>query len=763
MTIFHNLGLPRIGADRELKKAVEAYWKGDLSQDKLQETGAMLRKRHWDAQKQSGSEWVTVGDFAWYDHILEWSCTLGVVPSRYTDQIPQPFDLDLLFAMARGRQNDKESVPACEMTKWYDTNYHYIVPELKDNQEFKISRTFLFDQVKEAQDAGHKVKVVLPGPVTYLALSKGDNFGAGTEDEAKLQLLPKLLEAYKQVLGKLKEQGVEWVQLDEVYALLDISDKWAAAFNDAYKQLQGVGPKILFTTYFESPEANQQLLKSLPVDGLHIDLTRGFENVEQFASDWDSSKVLSLGVISGRNIWRADLEAIAQKIQPVVDKLGENAWIAPSCSLLHVPYDLDLEEKLDSEIKQTMAFALQKLHELSILAKKLDGKLEGADEKFWNEQQEALKARKSSTRIHNDAVAKRLKESESIQLHRPKFAERVESQHKNLNLPLYPTTTIGSFPQTKEIRVLRRDWKKGQVSDQDYEQGMKEEIQRVIKEQEALDIDVLVHGEPERNDMVEYFGELLDGYAFTQHGWVQSFGSRCVKPPVIYGDVSRKGPMTVEWAKYAQSLSERPVKGMLTGPVTMLQWSFVRDDQPRSETCRQISLALRDEIIDLEAAGIKVIQIDEPAFREGLPLRRANWDAYLKWAVECFLLCTSGVRDETQIHTHMCYSEFNDIIKSIADMDADVITIETSRSNMELLEAFENFEYPNEIGPGVYDIHSPNIPDFDWMVDLINKAAERIDAKRLWVNPDCGLKTRGWEETRASLEVMVKAAKQLRG
>ncbi|WP_028358198.1 5-methyltetrahydropteroyltriglutamate--homocysteine S-methyltransferase [Brackiella oedipodis] len=762
MAIAHNLGLPRIGADRELKKALESYWKGESSKDALLQVGKELRQRHWKAQNDNGSQWVTVGDFAWYDHILEWSCTIGVVPHRYTQEIPQPFDLDLLFAMARGRQNEQESVPACEMTKWYDTNYHYIVPELKKDQTFKLSRTFLFDQVKEAQGQGYQVKVVLPGPVTYLALSKGEDFGAGTEFNGKLDFLPNLLAVYKEVLSKLKELNVEWVQLDEAFALLDINDTWQQAFKDVYAELKGVGPKILVATYFESPEPNQDLLKALPVDGLHIDLTRGETDLVKFVSDWDLTKVLSLGVIDGRNIWRADLDKITKEVSTIAQNFGDNLWLAPSCSLLHVPYDVEPETKLHEEVKQSLAFTIQKLQELNVLAHAVNNDLSAQDKEFLERQNKALETRRTSAHINNQAVKDRVKKAESIELHRPAFADRVAAQHDNLNLPLYPTTTIGSFPQTKEIRQLRSAWKKGNVSDADYENGMKKEIELVIREQENLGLDVLVHGEPERNDMVEYFGELLNGFAFTQNGWVQSYGSRCVKPPIIFGDVSRSAPMTVEWAKFAQSLSDKPVKGMLTGPVTMLQWSFVRDDQPRSETCRQLALVLRDEILDLEAAGIKVIQIDEPAIREGLPLRREKWDEYLKWAVDAFLLSTSGVRDETQIHTHMCYSEFNDIIKAIADMDADVITIETSRSNMELLQAFEDFKYPNEIGPGVYDIHSPNVPDLDWMVNLIRQAAKHIDKKQLWVNPDCGLKTRGWPETKASLDIMVKAAKQLR-
>ncbi|MDO5666511.1 MAG: 5-methyltetrahydropteroyltriglutamate--homocysteine S-methyltransferase [Alcaligenaceae bacterium] len=769
MSNIHNLGLPRIGADRELKKALESFWAGNSSEESLLETGKQLRERHWQAQK--AENFVCVGDFAWYDHILEWSCTLGVIPKRFQGlEKNKTIGLRTLFAMARGIQGDDFQAPACEMTKWFDTNYHYIVPELEENQMFSLSRDFFFEQIKEAQALGHKVKPIIPGPITYLALSKGEGLTAGTDSDDKLVLLPALVVAYVEVFAKLKELGIEWVQIDEPVATLNLEPSWQEALLDSHKILAEQGLKTLVATYFESPEPNKAFLLEFATQGphgLHIDLTRGELDLDGFVRAWPKDKVLSLGVISGREIWRTDLEKVLERISPSAHLLGDNLWLAPSSSLLHVPYDVNLEQKLNKDVKQHLSFALQKIDELQLLASKLESvqlgqALSVKQQAVWEQQAATIENRRQSTQIHNPAVQQRLKEVDKIKLKRPTYEIRAEAQRKRLNLPAFPTTTIGSFPQTAEIRQLRREWKQGKSSDRAYEEGIKEQIKDAIQRQEKLGIDVLVHGEAERNDMVEYFGELLGGFAFTEHGWVQSYGSRCVKPPIIYGDVSRLMPMTVSWSQYAQSLSDKYVKGMLTGPVTLLEWSFVRDDQPRAETCRQLALALRDEILDLEKAGIKIIQIDEPAIREGLPLRKENWEQYLRWAVDCFLLATSGVANDTQIHTHMCYSEFNDIIESIAELDADVITIETSRSNMDLLDAFEAFHYPNDIGPGVYDIHSPNIPEKDWMVQLLEKASQKIPAERIWVNPDCGLKTRHWPEVEAALELMVAAAKELR-
>ncbi|ALM83690.1 5-methyltetrahydropteroyltriglutamate--homocysteine S-methyltransferase [Bordetella sp. N] len=762
MTIIHNLGFPRIGAQRELKRAVEAYWAGKSTQEELESTGRELRARHWKLQAAAGLAFVPVGDFAWYDHILEWTTLLGAVPARFAQNDDQPVTLDTLFRMGRGRAPTGAPAAACEMTKWFDTNYHYIVPELTPKQTFRVARTALFDQVREAQSLGHAAKVVIPGPLTWLWLGKGDAFGAGAGDAGKLALLDALLPVYADVLERLAELSVEWVQIDEPILALDLPDAWRAAYGRVYAELAKAPVKLLLATYFDGVQDNLPTVAALPVAGLHVDLVRAPEQLAAVAGVLRADQVLSAGVINGRNIWRTNLDAALQTLAPVRERLGERLWLAPSCSLLHVPVDLAFETELDAELKSWLSFAVQKLDELSVLGRALDGNNDTAVREKLAGQRAALQARAASPRIHNPAVGERLAASATVKLEREAFSDRIARQQAELKLPAYPTTTIGSFPQTPEIRALRRDWKAGALGDSAYETAIRKEIETVIRFQEKVGLDVLVHGEPERNDMVEYFGELLAGFAFTRNGWVQSYGSRCVKPPVIFGDVARPAPMTVAWSAYAQSLTDKPVKGMLTGPVTILQWSFVRDDQPRAQTCRQLALALRDEVVDLEQAGIRVIQIDEPAIREGLPLRRADWGAYLDWAVDCFRLSTSGVRADTQIHTHMCYSEFNDIIESIGAMDADVITIETSRSNMELLKAFEDYRYPNDIGPGVYDIHSPNVPEVAWMVDLMRKAAARLPKERLWVNPDCGLKTRAWPETEAALLSMVDAARKLR-
>lgn len=761
MTIIHNLGFPRMGAQRELKRSLEAYWVGQLSQEALLETGKALRAHHWALQSKAGLDTVPVGDFAWYDQILEWSTLLGVVPARFAQADHAPVSLDTLFRMARGRAPSGTPAAACEMTKWFDTNYHYIVPEFTPGQTFRIARECLFEQIEEAKALGHKVKPVIPGPLSWLWLGKGDAY-TGLADPGKLALLDALLPVYEQVLARFKDQGVEWVQIDEPILVLDLPQEWQDAFRRVYQSLNQAGLNVLLATYFDDLRENVAVLKDLPLAGVHIDAVRAPDALHAVKAVLGPDQVLSAGVISGRNIWRTDLEKVVQTLQPLKAALGERLWIAPSCSLLHIPVDVQSETGLDAELKSWLSFAVQKLDELALLQGLLDGTLDEAGKQAVQAQALALKTRRESRRTHNPSVQAQMAGIDQVQRQRAPFAQRVQAQRNKLKLPAYPTTTIGSFPQTTEIRSARRDWRGGSLSDAAYEKAMQAEIEQVIRFQERIGLDVLVHGEAERNDMVEYFGELLGGFAFTQNGWVQSYGSRCVKPPIIFGDVLRVAPMSVAWSSYAQSLTERPVKGMLTGPVTMLQWSFVRDDQPRADTCRQLALALRDEVSDLEQAGIRVIQLDEPAFREGLPLRQGDWQAYLDWAVDCFRLSTSAVSEETQIHTHMCYSEFNDIMQSIADMDADVITIETSRSNMLLLDAFEHFEYPNDIGPGVYDIHSPNVPDKDWMVRLMGEAAKRLPADRLWVNPDCGLKTRGWAETEASLLAMVDAARTLR-
>ncbi len=756
MSKTHNLGFPRIGARRELKQAVEAYWRGDIDQTQLEQTGRELRQRHWQLQADAGLDLIPVGDFSWYDHVLDLSAMLGAVPPRF-NWSSDTVDLDTTFRMARGRAPSGEPTTACEMTKWFDTNYHYLVPEFHADQSFSLSSSKLFDETAEAQALGHQVKPVILGPLSYLWLGKAK----GAEFD-KLELLDSLLPIYGEILQRLKAQGVEWVQIDEPILVLDLPQEWKSAFESAYNRLQTGGLNILLATYFGALGNNLTTACRLPVAGLHIDAVRTPDQISAVIDHLPAYKVLSIGIVDGRNIWRTNLDNALATLENAGQRLGDRLWIAPSCSLLHVPVDLEQEDQLDDKLKSWLAFATQKLDEITTLQQALSGKNDAVAGKLAAARA-ALDARSRSSRIHSPEVKRRIDgiTEEMARRTRP-YVKRAPLQRSWLKLPLFPTTTIGSFPQTAEIRHTRKAFKQGEIEEQEYISRMQQEIALVVEKQEQLGLDVLVHGEPERNDMVEYFGELLEGFAFTRFGWVQSYGSRCVKPPIIFGDVSRPRPMTVEWIRYAQSCTDKPMKGMLTGPVTILNWSFVRDDQPRSTTCTQIALAIRDEVQDLEQAGIKVFQIDEAALREGLPLRKGEWQHYLDWTVHAFRITASGVADDTQIHTHMCYSEFNDIIKSIAAMDADVITIETSRSDMELLDVFEDFEYPNEIGPGVYDIHSPNVPTVEEIVDLMTKASQRIPAERLWVNPDCGLKTRGWPEVETALARMVEAARILR-
>ncbi len=753
MALTHNLGFPRIGARRELKQALESYWRGESNVEQLQSTAAELRKRHWMLQKDIGIDLIPVGDFALYDQMLNMTALLGAIPARFNDGQDE-VGLDLYFAMARGTENQ----PAMEMTKWFDTNYHYIVPEFNESTKFHIASSQLFKEVSEAKMLGIVPKVVLIGPLTYLYLGKEVQPGFN-----RLDLLPNLLVVYRDILARFTSMGVVWAQLDEPVLALDLNSEWLYGLDQAYSTLRDSEAKLLLTTYFGAVDSHADRLKRLPVNGLHIDLCRAPQQLDIFLTDYPADKVLSLGAIDGRNIWRSDLEQVLATLLRAQLALGERIWIAPSCSLLHCPVDLELETRLDSDIKNWLAFSVQKLNEISILRCGLNKGSQEINEELKASRQSRQK-RSQSKHIHNPVVQNRLKnlthkDSKRIST----FAVRQKAQRKHFKLPLLPTTTIGSFPQTSDIRQKRSSFKKGKLSNLEYLEAMRNEIQLAIKKQEEIGLDVLVHGEAERNDMVEYFGEQLWGYAFTEYGWVQSYGSRCVKPPILYGDVYRPEPMTVDWIRYAQSLTQKPVKGMLTGPITMLMWSFVRDDQPRSITALQLALVIRDEVADLEKAGISIIQIDEPAFREGLPLKQSDWNEYLQWATEAFRVSSSGVKDETQIHTHMCYSEFNDILPAIANLDADVITIETSRSRMELLDGFGQFKYSNEIGPGVYDIHSPRVPDSEEMLELLEKACLVINPQQLWVNPDCGLKTRGWPETIAALEKMVGAAKLLRG
>jgi len=787
--LTHNLGYPRIGEKRELKKATEAYWAGKLSRAELEQVGSDLRRKNWETQRTAGIDLIPSNDFTFYDQVLDTTCLVGNVPPRFGWQGGQ-VDLDTRFAIARGvrkggsnndggsaaaakdactcgTQHDAQATYASEMTKWFDTNYHYIVPEFRADTRFALSATKIFDEFSEALALGIRTKPVILGPVSYLKLGKVQD--SRNPDFDRLSLLDALLPVYAQILQKLADLGAEWVQLDEPIGALDLDDAERRALATAYAALAAAAPKLklLVTTYFGALRENLATYLALPVAALHLDATpRGdLGEIERALAELPADKALSLGLVDGRNIWKSDFAALLPRAKAAAEKLGAGRLLlAPSCSLQHVPVTLRNEQKFDAEFKGWLAYAEEKLSEVSTLASAVAGE---ADEAALAANAAAAKSRRESPRIHRPEVKARAAAVAPSDFDRasPYPARRIAQRGPTgplATLPDFPTTTIGSFPQTPEIRAARLKHKRGELTTAEYEKFIEAETVACVRFQEEVGIDMLVHGEYERNDMVEYFGEQLDGFAFTEHGWVQSYGSRYVKPPIIFGDVSRPAPMTVRWSAYAQSLTKLPMKGMLTGPVTVLQWSFVRDDQPRRDTTFEIALALRDEVRDLEAAGIAAIQIDEPAIREGLPLRRSDWAAYLDWAVNAFRLSAAGVRDDTQIHTHMCYSEFNDIIDSIAAMDADVITIETSRSNMELLGAFVNFKYPNEIGPGVYDIHSPRVPNVEEMVNLLRKAAQVIPPENLWVNPDCGLKTRGWAEVRPSLANMVEAARIIR-
>ncbi|WP_407509588.1 5-methyltetrahydropteroyltriglutamate--homocysteine S-methyltransferase [Elizabethkingia anophelis] len=761
----HNLGYPRIGKKRELKKACEQYWSGKIIQKELLDVSRRIINENLKLQQEAGIDLIPVNDFSFYDHVLDMTLTLGAIPQRYHDVILNKAnnELDLYFAMARGYQKDGLDITAMEMTKWFDTNYHYIVPEFSKGQSFKLFSNKIINEFIGARQIGINAKPVILGPVSYLLLGKEKEEGF-----EKLDLIDNLLPVYLEILKSLQSHGAEYIQIDEPFLVLDLIDKAKEVYTAVYTKIQKELPnlKIILTTYFEGLEDNLPLALSLPVDTLHVDLVRKPEQLENILAAIPENLKLSLGVVDGRNIWKNDFESSLQFIRKAKEQLGEESiLIAPSSSLLHVPYDLDLEtkeESLPAEIKQWMAYAKQKIKEVALL-RDLSSENPSAESLVaFGENKKAIENKRISTLIHDAKVQQQMDALDAVPVSRQSaFAQRKVQQQEILKLPLFPTTTIGSFPQTKEVRSWRAQFKKGEISAERYTDLLKEETKNTIQRQEKIGIDVLVHGEFERNDMVEYFGEQLKGFAFTENGWVQSYGSRCVKPPVIYGDVSRPEPLTVFWSQYAQSLTSKWVKGMLTGPVTILQWSFVRNDQSRKDTANQIALAIRDEVLDLEKAGIRIIQIDEPAIREGLPLRKKDAAAYLKWAVLAFRISASSVKDDTQIHTHMCYSEFNDIINHIADMDADVITIECSRSQMELLDAFADFEYPNDIGPGVYDIHAPRVPSKEEMVKLLEKAAKVIPSSQLWVNPDCGLKTRGWDETEKALIEMVNAAKEM--
>ncbi|MCD0473501.1 5-methyltetrahydropteroyltriglutamate--homocysteine S-methyltransferase [Flavobacterium sp. EDS] len=762
----NNLGYPRIGSNRELKKASELYWAGQLSAEELLAVGKNIRKENWQLQAESGIDLIPSNDFSFYDQVLDLTLTLGAIPERYNDFAKTNTSIDLYFAMARGSQKNGQDVVAMEMTKWFDTNYHYIVPEFTKNQKFTLFSEKIINEFKEANDLGIATKPVLIGPISYLLLGKEKEEGFH-----RIDLIEALLPVYFEIFEKLETENVTYIQLDEPFLALNLTDKERNVFTKVYTEINNRFPniKIILANYFDCFGENLTTALALPVDILHLDLVRCPLQLDDILeSNLLSPNVnLSLGLVDGRNIWKNDFKNSLAIIEKATKALGENRiLIAPSCSLIHSPCDLELEtnnKTLTPEIKQWLAFAKQKIQEVVLVKQFATKEIDIANSIQFAENTLANENRKTSKLIHNESVKNRVADiAPGDDQRKNTFAIRREKQIDALDLPLFPTTTIGSFPQTPEVRSWRAKFKKGELSQQQYDDLIKKETEETIRFQEETGIDVLVHGEFERNDMVEYFGEQLAGFTFTKNGWVQSYGSRCVKPPVIYGDVSRPKPMTVKWSKYAQSLTPKWLKGMLTGPVTILQWSFVRNDQPRSQTCTQIALAIRDEVVDLENAGIKIIQIDEPAIREGLPLRKEEWATYLDWAVKAFRISASGVKDDTQIHTHMCYSEFNDIIQNIADMDADVITIECSRSQMELLDAFADFKYPNEIGPGVYDIHSPRVPSSHEMVKLLEKASAVIPVNQLWVNPDCGLKTRHWDETKKALIEMVAAAQEMR-
>ncbi|WP_185851497.1 5-methyltetrahydropteroyltriglutamate--homocysteine S-methyltransferase [Blattabacterium cuenoti] len=756
----HNLGYPRIGRRRELKKACEAYWANPIDPNQLFYVGKKIRKENWKIQKKYGLDLIPCNDFSFYDHVLDMSLLLGVIPeyyhsiSTYDNDTPTPPNhIDVYFAMARGFQKKGWDIKAMEMTKWFNTNYHYIVPEFDKNQKFSISSNKIFEEFEEAKFILKSIpKPVLIGPISYLFLGKGkDNFD-------KMDLIENIVPIYIQIINQLKEKGANWIQLDEPVLVFDfLSKKEIEAFQYAYQKMSQCCSEIniLLTSYFDGVSENVSVIKNYSIiKALHVDLVEDPEQLESLLNLLGDTKIiLSLGIIDGRNIWKNNYVNSIKKIERTIEVLGEErVMIAPSCSLIHVPIDIEDEHLILSSVKERMAFAKQKISELQDLENIIKGKKDLLYDK--KKEKDFFQDKKVKERV----ILAKNKDFKRIS----SFERRQKKQHKKFHLPIFPTTTIGSFPQTKEIRTLRNKFKKKELSQEEYEKRIEKFIIDVIKKQEEIGLDVLVHGEFERNDMVEFFSEKLKGFLSTENGWVQSYGSRCVKPPVIYGDVIRDKDMTIKHVCFAQSKTKKLMKGMLTGPVTILQWSFVRDDQPLFTTAYQIAWAIRDEVKSLENSGIRIIQIDEPAIREGLPLKKKNWKFYLDWAVKAFRISSSVVKDETQIHTHMCYSEFNDILPHIASLDADVLTIETSRSKMELLKAFSEFSYPNEIGPGVYDIHSPRIPTVKEIFDLIKKASNNLPIRNIWVNPDCGLKTRKWNEVIKSLKNMTEAAKMAR-
>ena len=758
MMLSSNLGYPRIGPNRELKWLLESFWKKKINKTNLFENISDIKKNNWIKQKKAGIHFIPSNDFSLYDHVLDMCLTVNAVPDRFKKLKNKKNKLDLYFAMARGYQSGRIDIKAMEMTKWFDTNYHYIVPEFKPNQKFKLTFSKIIDEFLEAKSFGIITRPVILGPLSFLYLGK-----SVSNKLNKFNLLGKIIPVYKEIFAKLKKFGAEWIQVDEPILSLDLENNLKKKFINTYNILSKDSPKILLTSYFASAYPNYDLLKNISVNGIHFDLVNTEDkDLNKILQNFPKNKFFSAGLVNGRNIWKNNLLKSIQVIKKIKRKVSSDRLIiSSSCSLLHSPVDLNKEETIDPKIKDWLSFADQKLIEIVFLQRYFNSSLVNSSE-YLLHNKTSIKKRETSKLIHNKIVKKRIKSISSKMLRRNNnyfLRKKIQSQ---LNLPLFPTTTIGSFPQTSEVRKFRLKFKKKEISKKNYEKFLKNETKKAIKFQENIDIDVVVHGEFERNDMVEYFGEQLNGFIFTKFGWVQSYGSRCVKPPIIFGDITRTKPMTVFWSKFAQSLTKRIVKGMLTGPVTILQWSFVRDDQPREITCKQIALALLDEVLDLEKNGLKIIQIDEPALREGLPLRKCDWNSYLKWAIDSFKIASSSVNDKTQIHTHMCYGEFDDILDSIEKLDADVISIETSRSNMELLNSFKSYKYPNSIGPGVYDIHSPRVPSVNEMKNLLTKAQKYINKEKIWVNPDCGLKTRGWTEVKQSLKSMVSVAKSFR-
>ncbi|HVC70488.1 MAG TPA: 5-methyltetrahydropteroyltriglutamate--homocysteine S-methyltransferase [Acidimicrobiales bacterium] len=752
-----NLGMPRIGPRREMKRAIEAYWAGQADAAQLAEAGRLVRARNWRVQLEAGIEDIASNDFSLYDQVLDTSCLVGAVPARF-GFAGGAVDLDGYFSLARGSSAGGRPVEPLEMTKWFDTNYHYLVPELGPETTFDLCSSKPVDEFREALGLGIVTRPVLVGPVSFLLLGK-----ATVPGFRPLELLPRLLAVYAELLDRLAAAGASWVQIDEPCLATDLDDQARRALVVAYDGLtSGPSPNILLASYFGGLADNLELATSLAVAGLHVDLVRDPGQLPELLERLRPGAVLSAGVVDGRNVWRNHLRRTLELLGPAHERLADRLWLAPSCSLQHVPHDLAAETELPVELRGWLAFARQKLDEVVALSRALaDGPAAAAE--AFEASDRAVESRRRAEQIRRPAVRRRLDAlSPADAVRSTARRERRAVQQEALPLPALPTTTIGSFPQTAEIRAARARHGSGELADEDYRRFCESEIEQVIRLQERLGLDVLVHGEPERNDMVQYFAERLDGFACSRDGWVQSYGTRYVRPPILYGDVSRPEPITVSWSRYAQSLTPRPVKGMLTGPVTILQWSFVRDDQGRAETCRQIALAVRDEVLDLEAAGIRIIQVDEPALREGLPLRGADRPGYLAWATACFRLATAAVAESTQIHTHMCYAEFGDIMDAVVALDVDVISIEAARSKMDIVEDLAAVDCGAEVGLGVYDIHSPTVPEVDEITHLIGRALTVLPADRLWVNPDCGLKTRGHDEVRASLANMVAAARRAR-